>query len=219
MSRRVKDPSDVGSGGAIHGPARVKYRHRTGATQPDGTPDATMKRNHPLECCHVSQAVDGSLVLVKLGERLYPAIKGFEMLPDAERTDLIVVLQPDDRSGRADRGPFLLILEEDLLCLDLGRGFLLDLLPLPNEADIVRIEDKPPLGSMLVIGDRTFLPTITETGSCEILDLERGELLINFAERHAAVIRHWRLGIPTHASGEGAVCTLLDSTEAWPARE
>jgi hypothetical protein len=72
---------------------------------------------------------------------------------------------------------------------------------------------------MLVIGDKVFLPTITETGVRGILDLDRGELLIDFAERDATVIRQWRLGIPTHASAGARVCTLLDSADAWPARE
>ena len=178
-----------------------------------------MNLNHSFESCHVSQAVDGSLVLVNLGGQPGLAFKGFEMLADRERSDLIVTLQPGDDSDRPHRGPLLRRLDKDLPCLDLGKGFLLDLLPLPNEVDIVRIEGKPPLGSMLVIGDRIFLPTITETGVHEILDLDRGELLIDFAERDAAVIRQWRLGIPTHASAGAGVCTLRDSAAAWPARE
>jgi hypothetical protein len=51
-----------------------------------------MNLNHSFESCHVSQAVDGSLVLVNLGGQPGLAFKGFEMLADRERTDLIVTL-------------------------------------------------------------------------------------------------------------------------------
>ncbi len=178
-----------------------------------------MNPNHSFETCHVSQAVDGSLVLLKLSERLCLAFKGFEILADRERTDLIVKLKPDDGLDRFDRGPVLLRPDEDLPCLDLGKGFLLDLLPQLNEIDIVRLEETPVPGSVLVISDKIYLPTITEDGAHVFLDLGSGELLIDIAERDATVIKQWRLGIPTHASGEDSVCWLLSSAEEWAAGE
>ena len=178
-----------------------------------------MNLNHPFETCHVSQAVDGSLVLIKPSGGLCLAFKGFEILADRERTDLIVTLKPDHGRDRPDRGPILLRLDEDLPCLDLGKGFLLDLLPQADEVDIVRSEEKPVPGSVLVIGDKIYLPTITEDGVHEFLDLGSGELLIDIAERDATVIKQWRLGIPTHASGEDSVCWLLRSAEMWAAGE
>ncbi len=74
-----------------------------------------MNLNHSFETCHVSQAVDGSLVLLKLSERLCLAFKGFEILADNERTDLIVKLKPDDGPDRPDRGPILLRPETRLI--------------------------------------------------------------------------------------------------------
>ena len=106
-----------------------------------------MNLNHFFETCDVSQCVDGSLVLIKLSGRLRLALKGFEILADGERTDLIVMLKPDDGPDRPDRGPLLLRLDEDLPCLDLGKGFLLDLLPQLNEVDIARLGVKSVLGS------------------------------------------------------------------------
>ena len=178
-----------------------------------------MNINHFFETCHVSQAVDGSLVLIKLSGRLCLALKGFEILADSERTELIVMLKPDDGPDRPNRGPVLLRLDEDLSCLNLGKGFLLDLLPQLNEVDIVRLEVKPILGSILVLSDKIYLPTITEDGVREFLDFDSGELVIDIADRDATIIKQWRLGIPTHASGEDSVCWLLRSAEEWGAGE
>ncbi len=158
-------------------------------------------------------------MLLKLSERLCLAFKGFEILADSERTELIVMLKLDDGPDRPDRGPLLLQLDEDLPCLNLGKGFLLDLLPQLNEVDNARLGVKPVPGSVVVISDKIYLPTITEDGPHEFLDLDSRELLIDIAERDAAVIKQWRLGIPTHASGEDSVCWLLRSAEEWAAGE
>jgi hypothetical protein len=82
-----------------------------------------MNLNHSFESCHVSQAVDGSLVLVNLGGQPGLAFKGFEMLADRERSDLIVTFLSGDVSDRPHRGPLLRRPDKDLPCLDLGKGF------------------------------------------------------------------------------------------------
>ena len=60
-----------------------------------------MNLNHPFETCHVSQTVDGSLVLIKLSGRLCLAFKGFEILADSERTDF----ETFEGQERADQCP------------------------------------------------------------------------------------------------------------------